>query len=65
MMKNKDSQTPAWYDFFKAHCALYCVVAAATMFEAFTRKLPATFLLLSLEKSDDLSMDPQSQKSPA
>ena len=65
MMKNKDSQTPTWYDFFKAQCALYGVVAAATMFEAFTRKLPATFLLLSLEKSDDLSMDPQSQKSQA
>ena len=41
------------------------MVAAATMFEAFTRKLPATFLPLSLEKSDDLSMDPQSQKSQA
>ena len=65
MLKNKNIQIQLGTIFWKVQCALYGVVAAATMFEAFTRKLPATFLLLSLEKSDDLSMDSQSQKSQA
>ena len=65
MTKTKNIQLQLGTIFWKSQCALYGVVAAATMFEAFTRKLPATFLLLSLEKSDDLSMDSQSQKSQA